>query len=563
LLLLEKSLQYANDVVNGVEITTPEVKIQCKWFLKDYYKRQYQKNFDFYFDESKLKIINNLLKLLNFATGFVAGKQVLESLASFQCFLLANIFGWRYKENKKKFRYNDVTLFISRKNAKTALVAIIFILLMLTEAPYSEFYSICLTKEQAAEVRKAMTQILGHSPLINKHFKVSKNFTGNILCKLTNSFFQPRVSESGKNNSIRPCSFVSDEHANFEENSNFTAMKSGMKNVENPIVFRTTTAYAVNNSIFIEDLEYIRKVFNGKVKNERQFALLYYADEKHLWDDIGMYQSNPLRVEANYDEIREERARALEQSNLVTEYLTKSMNKFQTDISIEFFIDMKYWHKTVVDKLILNGKCVAVGIDASLTTDLTAVSIMYVENGKYYLFSHAFLPEDTLGKRREKIDYRRMEQLGYCTICKGGMVDYNVIEDYVRSIESKFGCTIEVIASDPANIVQTLQRLAEDYEVVTLAQTYTKMSPPIKSFRDSIYGGKLYHEKNDLLDWCVSNTTTVTGRTSGDVLLCKVNKNKTRIDMTVASVIAYSQICLEDNSLEITEEYLNNFYSQG
>lgn len=202
MILLERALQYARDVVDGIEITTKEVVSQCKIFLRDYNERQYQEDFEYYFDEKELLKINNLLKLFNFATGFVAGEQVLENLAPFQCFLITNIFAWRFKDNPKKFKHNDITLFIARKNSKTATVALIFLLLMLTEQPYSEFYSICLTRELAAEIRKAMTQLLEASPLISKHFTVSKTFTGKIECKLTHSFYQPRTAESGKNNSV-------------------------------------------------------------------------------------------------------------------------------------------------------------------------------------------------------------------------------------------------------------------------------------------------------------------------------------------------------------------------
>lgn len=198
MILLEKAIKYANDVVNGEEITTKEVVQQCTIFLDDYYKNQKYNDFEFYFDEKKLKTINDLLKLLNFATGFVAGKQVLENLAEFQCFFIANIFGWRFKDKSYKFRYNDNTLFIARKNSKTALIGIVFILLLLTEQQYSEFYSICLTKELSAEIKKSMEQIIGASPLIKKHFKVSTTKTGSIKCLLTGSFFEPRTAEAGK-----------------------------------------------------------------------------------------------------------------------------------------------------------------------------------------------------------------------------------------------------------------------------------------------------------------------------------------------------------------------------
>ena len=149
MILLDRAIRYAENVLSGKEITTWEVEAQCEIFLDDYYENQFEEDFEFIFDEKRLLRINNILKLMNFATGHVEGKEVLENLADFQCFFLANIFGWRYKNNRKKFRYREATLYIARKNAKTALIAIVFILLMLTEQQFSEFYSICLTKELA------------------------------------------------------------------------------------------------------------------------------------------------------------------------------------------------------------------------------------------------------------------------------------------------------------------------------------------------------------------------------------------------------------------------------
>ena len=62
-----------------------------------------------------------ILELLNYATGLndIVGKNILEGLENFQAFFIANIFGWRYKTDSKKYRYREVVLFIARKNTKT------------------------------------------------------------------------------------------------------------------------------------------------------------------------------------------------------------------------------------------------------------------------------------------------------------------------------------------------------------------------------------------------------------------------------------------------------------
>ena len=564
MILFDKAKQYANDVVAGKEITTKEVIIQCKLFLRDLGK-QNDEDYLYYVDYKELEKIESILKLLNFATGLgVIGKPILDGLWGFQAFFLCNIFGWRFKTDNKRFKNRDITLFIPRKNTKTFICALILLVLMLTEDNHSEFYSICLDRELATEVKKAMTQIIQASPAISKHFKTSTTLSGKITCLLTNSYYQARTAEANRNNAIRPAAFIADEVGAFRDYKNLTAMQSGQLSVRNPLRFKLTTAYAESESIMIEELDYVRKVYNGIVEDDRMFALIYYAEEDHKWDDIGLQQANPLRIEENYNEIRDNRKKALEKPSERTEFLTKHMNIFVDNVKENKYIDFNYWQKGRLDEIDLQYKEVVVGVDLSLTTDLTAVDIMFKQDGKYHLSAHAFLPEDTLSTRREKIDYRLMERQGYCTITSGNIVDYLVVENYIRSIEEKYGCTIKCIVSDPYNALQMMQSLGNDYEVIMLKQTYTALSPSIKSFRDDIYKGNVFYKKNKILDWCMSNTTVIKGRTTDDILLAKENKNKQRIDLVVAGVFAYSQLYLDEEKSkvpELTEDYINNWFA--
>lgn len=543
--LFDRAKAYAERVVNGKEITTKEVIIQCKWFLIDL-EKQHDEGFEYYFDLEKLRIINNLLTLFNFATGFVAGKQVLENLADFQCFFIANIFGWRFKNNPYKFRYNDITLYISRKNAKTALVAITFILLMLTEQDYSEFYSICLTRELAAEIRKAMVQILEASPLVSKHFSWSKTKTGRIECKITKSFFEPRTAESGKNNSIRPSAFVSDEHANFKDNSNFTAMKSGQKNVINPLVFRTTTAYAIDDSIMQPDLEYMGKVFSEIVYNTRQFALLYYAEENHLWDDIGMYQSNPLRIEENYKTIREDRERALEQENLVEEYLTKSMNYFMPANSGEAYVSIEQLKPCKISKYDWTGKEVYIGIDLAETDDNTAVSMLTYDEGNIIAKSWAFIPKERIliKSQKESVDYNGEIKKGTCFACGDDVIDYLFIERIVLEVEETYGVKVIKIGYDRRNALSSAQKFeSEGYECVEVIQHSRILHAPIKLLKESILSKSFKYEENRLLEINFENA-----RQTEDTNLNKYlnkKKSKGKIDL-VMSIIDALYLLQED-----------------
>lgn len=557
MILLERAIRYAENVVAGKEVTTKEVITQCKWFLKDLEENQYNENFQYYFDKNKLKIINNLLKLFNFATGFVAGKQILTNLADFQCFFLANIFGWRFKDNSNKFRYNDITLYIARKNAKTALVAITFLLLMLTEQEYSEFYSICLNKELAAEIRKAMVQILEASPLIAKHFDWSDSEVGIIKCKITKSFFKPRTSQSGKNNSIRPAAFVSDEHGNFSDNGNFTAMKSGQRNVINPLLFRTTTAYAIDHSIMQDDLEYIKKVFQGIVKNERQFALLYYAEEENLWNDIGIHQANPLRVEENYNIIREERERALIQESLQTEYLTKSMNYFMPANAGEEFISIDQLKKCKISDFDWTGKDVYIGLDLAETEDNTAVAMLTYHEGKIVAKVWAFIPRERIlvKSMKEDIDYQSEIKAGNCFGCGDEVIDYGYVEEFIMDLQEKYQVNIVQLGYDRRNALSSAQKLSNaGIECVEVIQHSRILHAPIKLLKECILNKNFNYEKNSLLE-----INFVNARQTEDTNLNKYlnkKKSKGKIDIVMALVDALyllqQQVIFgEDNSWSI------------
>ena len=544
MILLDKALKYATDVVEGREITTIEVTLQCCIFIQDYHERQYKDDFEFYFDEKKLKKINKLLKLFNYATGFVAGEQVLEGLEGFQALFLCAIFGWRYKTNRKKFRYRDVVLFIPRKNAKSFIAALVILLLMLTEQDYSEFYSICIDRDLAKETRKAMAQLINASPYIKKHFFVSESETGVVKCKLTSSYYLPRTSKANKNNSIRPSCFVADEVGAFTSNSNIQAMRKGQLSVLNPIQIQTTTAYAESDSVMLEELEYDRAVLEGVIDNPRLFCLLYYCTKEEVWTEEGLYKANPLRVEANYKEIRNDREIAKVKTSEQEELFTKNFNIFLETNEKNKYLDMKHWKKRSISeeefKKRIKGKRVKVGVDLSVTTDLTAVGIEFEDEGLIYCKSHGFLPEDTLADRRENIDYRKYAEKGYCSIHKGMTVSYTLVEEYIRNIETTYECEIEVIVTDPMNAKEMMERLSEDYDVVMLKQTYTNLSPATKEFRKAVYDDKVRYVENELLDWNMNKASTSKGK-SDDEMLIKEDKNKQRIDMVVVLIFAFTE----------------------
>ena len=553
-MLLEKAKEYANDCISGKEITTFEVKKQCEWFLEDL-EKQNNDYYPYYFDTKKIEIIEGILKLLNFATGLdVVGKSIFEGLENFQAFFLANIFGWRYKTDSKKYRYREVDLFISRKNTKTFLAALIFVILMLTEDDYSEFYSICLDRDLAGEVKKAIAQILNVSPDVGQYFNIPKTLSGRVECTLTHSFYQPRTAEANRNNSIKPSAFIADEFGAMKDISNVEAMKSGQLNVRNPLMFRLTSAYAEDKSIMLGELDYLKKIYQGLESDDRLFALVYYSTEEHLWDDIGLQMANPLRLEDNYNEIRNNRKKALAKPDERTEYLTKNMNFFMPSNSGEEFI--------TIDKLRLckntrgifdwNGKDVYLGLDLAMTNDNTSVSMVTMEDDMIFAKSWAFIPADRIEEknRRERTDYRRFIEDGSCFACGEEIISYSFVENFIMHLEQKFGVHIVQIGYDRYNCISTANKLENaGYETVEVKQHSSVLHQPTKLLQESILQRKFSYDGDRLYEINFQNA-----RCTEDTNLNKyINKKKSsgKVDMVVSTIIAIyllqQQMLNEDN----------------
>jgi phage terminase large subunit-like protein len=532
------AVKYARDVLDGKEITTKEVKIQCEWFFRDL-ERQNDPEYPYYFDLDEVQRIEDIINLLIFPTGFKAGQPMLENLAPFQAFFFVNIFGWRFKEDPERFKHRDVTLFIPRKNGKTQIVGIIFIILLLTEQDFSEFYSICLDRELAGEVKKAMTQIIQASPAIEPYFKISTTLNGKITCKVTNSYYQARTSEANRNNAIRPSAFIADEFGAMTDYGNVTAMQSGQLNVKNPLRFKITTAYAESRSIMLEELDYIKKVYSGLIEDERLFSLLYYADKDNLWTEHGLYMSNPLRLEANYEEIRDNRKEALEKPLKREEYLTKHCNHFLATSSGEDYVDIERVRKGRIDDFDWTGRDVWIGLDLSLTNDNTSFSMVTEEDGKIYADSYAFVPTERIEEknRLEKINYHDFIKDEKCFACGDLTIDYGFVEMKLLEIEERFGVSVQGIAYDRYNCLSTAQRLdREGYKVVEMKQHGSVLHPATKLLKEKINSGDFYYTENKLLEINFQNARAMENNNKD--LYVNKKKSNGKVDMVVSLINA-------------------------
>lgn len=540
---MNPAYRYCLDVV-GKKISAPKYVIkQCR----DIRKVFEGKHKLFVFDDKEYEIVKSLLKLMNMSSGFKAGQTVYDSLADFQWLLIEAVFCVKDKQDIKKRGYEFILMLIGRKSGKTFIIAVIFVLLMLLEPNYAELYSVAANGDLSRLVKKEIDQLIACSPAIRDHFKVLGQ---SVECLLNHNVYKPLNYSRNLLDGRKSNAWLADEVGALPERYAISAMQSSQINMKNRLGIVISTAYPSKDNPMIEEVQYAKDVLDGKIDNPARFSLIYEPDDKKKWktNDEIIFQSNPLALEIpeNLEYLYERRRLAIEMPSERENYLTKHCNIFLDKHLDESYLPLDVLRKCAVDKVDFKGKSVVIGMDLSMTTDLTAVTMMYKEDDVYYFKAMGFLPEDSLGKRREKFDYRAAEGMGECIITEGGIVDYNLVENYIRGIEDEYECEIQVIIADPYNLTQMAQNLAEDYDIVFFRQSYFNLSAPTKEFRANVYKGNVVYEKSSLLEWCFQNAITRKDKNENEII-DKGTKKKERVDLAAATIFAFAECMKMDD----------------
>jgi phage terminase large subunit-like protein len=536
-ILNHKAYQYAQDVVEGRIISAKYIKKACQNFLKDVH----DPNCKYKIDEKQLELITGLTKLINMATGLKVGISSYDALAGFQWFFLVNALCWVHKDRPEKRRYEKSVLLIARKSGKSFLVGLIFIILMIIEPEFSEFYSVAPDRELSSIVKKEIQQMIDASPHIQKYFLTLR---AEIRCTLKKSKYVPLATSENRMDGRLANVFVADEVGALKNRYPISAMESSQMNLVNRTGILISTAYESLNNPMTEEMEYAEKVLDGLIEDETLFALLYKPDNSNDWlSDEALLQANPLVFDLpeNLEQLKKQRAKAVEMPSEQQNFKTKHMNIFVDGDLSEVYVSTEDLRKCKINSYDWYGKDVYIGVDLSQTTDNTSVSMVTydVDLKKYVTKVWAFLPEDNVETKNklEKIDYRMMKRNGFCFFSGDRVINHREVEEFVMSLQETYGVNIKSIGYDRYNCISSANKWYEaGYEVVEIKQHSSVLHPATKLLKESILKEDYAYETNQLFEINVSNAREVLDNN----LNSYVNKKKStgKIDMLAATINA-------------------------
>lgn len=534
------SYKYAKDVVDK-KINAPKyVILQAKDFLEVADGRSEK----FIIDEKKLKLIDNLLKLMIMPKGLKVGENIYNCLVGFQFFLIVAILCVVHRNDKKKRRYQKALLEICRKNGKTFLIAVIFILLFLLEPKFSKFYSVAPDGSLSREIKEAIEEILASSPAIQgdglQKFKVKRD---EIVCKLNKNKYVPLNYSNSRLDGKLPSVFLIDETGALPNPYAIEAMSSGQLTIKNKLGCIISTKYPKINNPFEGEVLYAKRVLDGLVEDETLFALLYEPDNTQDWefDDGILEQANPLALDVPeiMEDLKKKRREAIEVEQKRENFVTKHCNIIYTGVGTESFVSLQDLQKGRRESIDWSGRDVWLGVDLSMTTDNTSVAMVAEEDGKILAKSWAFIPEDRIEEKTkvERVDYRQYIRAGNCIACGQRTIDYLTVEDFVLGIEEKFGVNVQGLAYDRYNCLSSAQKWQQEgIRTVEMKQHSSVLHPATKLIQEKVADGNFLYEPNTLFEINFENA-----RCTEDTNKNKyVNKKKSdgKVDMVVSTINA-------------------------
>ena len=492
-----------------------------------------------YFDKKQYNAICEILKIMTHPD---TRKSMYDSLENYQWFFIVAVLCTRHRENNSRY-YETGLLEISRKNFKTFTAGIIFIICLIIEPQFSRFFSVAPNYKLSCELKLAVDKIIKCSPALRDKFKINTEI---VRCKINDSEYTPLAYSNDSLDGKLAVVFNIDE-AGLLPDYPLEAMRSSQITLKDKLGIVISTQYPNDCNVMLTEIDIAKKTLDRLIDSKRYFALLYEPDEeiREKWqeDDNVIYQSNPVAVNNKpiFDEIVKKRTMAILYESKRENYLCKHNNIKYKGLGTEGFIEITKVQacKVEEDLRFWRGKKVYLAFDLSQTSDNTAVAMVTEYDDEVYAKVWAFIPEERidLKTKRESVDYKSLIKDGVCFACGDEVISYNFVEDFILSLEEKYGVEIMQIGYDRWNALSTAQKLeTEGYELVEIKQHSSVLHMPTKLLDELVLSKKFHYESNRLLEINFQNARCTYDNNKNRY----VNKKKSegKVDMVVALINA-------------------------
>ena len=568
----DKVTKYATAVVNG-EVKCGQLhRLACQRHLDDL-KKQNTKAFPYYWDAKAAMRAINYAETLTIAEGSKP-KQV--KLIPSQIFDIGCTFGWKKSINgMRRFRRRYKSL--ARQNGKTFENGILGTYIAgFSGYRHGKLFTVATKKRQARLAWEEMAKFITIDPDLSELFAV-KDYKSLIIAGETECTIEALSREAGLDDGFRAIFASIDELHQHTDNKVYKAIYNGTRSLSETLVSMITTRGDKLNSFCKEMDDYAIKVLKGLTSAEDFFIDIYCLDpDDDIWDESNWIKANPFLCldKERMATLRQDAQTARDMGGSeLRDFLTKCLNMWVKNTDDQY-IDPEAWKACGTERKLADiveaghTECY-VGLDLSSGGDLTTLALEFpLDNSKYYIYSHSFMPRGRLEEHIETdlAPYDMWERQGLITVTGGStdyMNDYKFIVAHLKELRERYNLTFKSIGIDPHNAPGVMQDLEEfGCPVITVTQSARNLNDATVAVQLLTKGGQIeYDQENELLTWSMINAAIV--RNSFEEI--KVDKKPgarfKRIDPVDAFIDSHYVVMLNtgDNAPLDVSEALNDY----
>ena len=461
---------------------------------------------------------------------------------------------------------------VPKKSGKSEMAAgLALFVLLTTRTPGCQVYGAAAATRQALNVFRAASKMVDQSPILSKRLRVLRGTHRIIKRSDPESFYAAVAADGDFGDGVNPAVVIADEVHRWKTRKqldNWDVLSNGGITRRQTLTIAITTAGVQNESPLAWRLhEKARKIEERIVSDPKFYGRIYGASkEDDPGDPATWIKANPSLIQnggfLEIEKVREKYISHAAEGDL-TSFKRYYLNMWDQKESRA--IDLAKWDGSAGDwrasgllekraeakvrplpesliERFRTRRCWA-GVDLSMTTDLSAVSLVFpCPDGGFDVLPFFWMPDQAVRQRelRDGMPYRRWAEQGFIELSLGDVIDYHEIMARLEWAAEMF--ELEEIGFDPWNSRQiSVPMISNGHACVEVRQGMATLSEPSKKLLELVASGKLRHGGHPVLRW---NASCVTVKEQNDNLMFSKperSKSSSRIDGIAATVNALAR----------------------
>ena len=540
---------YAFSVLNGTKLAGYKIKLASFRHLMDL-KRQGQPDFPYHYDVDEA---NRLLRFAKICPNVDTGEPT--KLMEWQEFTFALMFGWRDKDDNKRF--TRVIDSVSRGQGKTYQMAILVCYSFLIESvglSNQDYLVASINFKQTMKlfgyVASMMRKIIQIEPFKSYANEVNLYIQSDqIIMKKNNNVLRAISLEAGQYDSYHFRTAIFDEIGEVKSRETVSKIISGQVKVSNHQFIQISTSYPDPTVPFHEDQKMIIQAMEQDWKRDADsyLGLIWSQDSlDETYKPETWVKSNPL---LDLPDQRDNLLKGLtdkRDSDLLTgnisDFQTKNLNLWLKQ-STDSYLNLKDVEDAVDNDFKIDGREVFIGFDYSMFSDNTALGFVYpYDDGKFHIEQHSFIPFQQAGsieakEKQDGIVYRNYPE--YCTITAHpqGIINpeqiYRWLLNYVEQhqLKVKFFGYDRFGSYQVKNITESLN-VNTDWYIMDIQQRTSALANPTKFLQELFVTHKVTIPNDPVMQKALLNAVV-----KADKIGIQVDKDKATLKIDVVDAI--------------------------